>query len=81
MDGHNREELLNGPVIWHGLKDAEVGDELVGQALVEILEFFGNVFQALVAQDAREFPADFPEQDFPFGAVFQAQVTQVKERQ
>ena len=68
-------------MVWHGLEDAEVGDEFVGQALVEILEFLGHVFQALAAEDARELATHFPEQRLPLAPVLQAQVAQVEEGQ
>ena len=81
MDGHGGKELFDGPVIGHGLEDAEIGDEFVRQALVEILELLRDVFQALMGEDAAELPADFPEEDLALGAVFETQVTQVEQRE
>ena len=72
MDGHHRKELLDGPTVWHRLKQRKIAEVDVGQNRIEILKLFGNVVH--FSDQSAEFSADRPEERFRLAAVLQRKV-------
>jgi hypothetical protein len=74
------EELLERPVVEERLEDGEVADVLVGEELVEVVEFLGLVAGFLAALLGDLF-ADLPEERLGGGAVLEVEVAEVEERE
>ena len=79
MEWGDGEKLLERPVIEKRLEDREIADVLVGEELVEIVEFLGLIAGFLAFFG--DLFADLPKQGFGGGAVFEVEVTEIKERQ
>ena len=60
VDGHDREELLDRPVVGRRLEDGEVAVVGVGQPLLQRLQLVGHVGE--LAHDAQDLLAAVPEQ-------------------
>ena len=69
VDGHNRKQLAQGPVVEQRLKDGEIAKVLVAEAVFELANFIGNVSLAGEALDDLE--ADLPVKVFDLGFVRQ----------
>src|SRR5579872_209637 len=62
MNGHDREELPEGPVIEERLEDGEIADVLIGQLRLERLQILGHFAGVGLLHDHLNFFGDLPEQ-------------------
>ena len=78
VNRHDREELIDRPVVGHRAKDREVAQVLRRKNLLQVVELFFLQLGGL--GELRRARADFPEQHFAFGAVFEADQPEVELR-
>ena len=77
VNRHDREELLDGPTVGHRLEQREVAEVRFAEQRVEVLQFLGHVFRLL--EQPGDLAADRPEKVFRLAALFQRQVTAIKQ--
>jgi hypothetical protein len=79
MDRANREQVLDRPVVRHRLEYGEVTEILVGEVLVQRLDFVRNVFQS--GRVLVDHFTDLPKQVFDFRFVFERKETELEHRE
>ena len=77
VNGHHREELLDGPGVGHGLEEGEVAEVGVGELGFELFEIIADVVGLF--KDLVDLAADAPEEFFGEGGVFEGEVAEVVE--
>ena len=77
VDGHDGEQLLDGPTIRHALEEREIAEVRVGQHGVQTFELFRKIIQ--VARHLLNAAADGPEQILRQAALFERQITQAEQ--
>src|SRR5579872_1020963 len=79
MDGHDREQLLDGPAIRNALKEGEIAEVGVREHAVQAFQLFGEKFELL--GHFENAPANCPIQVFSLAALRQRKIAKIEQIQ